>query len=137
MIKNIFTFILLFNSYLYGFQLYEFSKHPVSYDPDGSIRGKFLLKKSVITFNKIYKRHTNFALEKINKNPNFGETFIFSPLNNLCDIKYNKVLTKQCVKYGYDMWRCLYEYCISPSKPKFHYVKITLPEIYNNITDAI
>jgi hypothetical protein len=129
--------LLLFITCTSGINLYEFSKHPESYQPDGSIQDKFLFKSPRIIFNKIYKRHTNFALETINKSPTFGETFSFSPLSH-CKNEYNKNLAIKCLKDSPSNWWCIYDACISPSKPRFHYVKITLPPLYkhNNITQT-
>ena len=129
--------MFLFVNLCYCIHLFEFSKYPESYKPDGSIQDNFLLNNPRITFNKIYKRHTNFALEKdeTNKSPSFGKTFTFSPLSH-CDNEYNKNLAIQCLQNRPSSWWCIYDACISPSKPKFHYVKITLPPLYkdNNFT---
>ena len=124
---------LLFITSSYADILFEFGKHPEGYQPDGSIQHEFLVENPVIRFNKIYKRHTNFALEKKekNKSPTFGETFSFSPLSH-CDNEYNKNLAIQCLQNKPSSWWCIYDACISPSIPKFHYVKITLPQLYKN-----
>lgn len=130
--------IFLFINLCYCIPLFEFSKFPESYQPNKSIQDKFLLKNPQITFNKIYKRHTNFALEKKDKNksPTFGETYSFSPLNDLCDDEYNKNFAEKCLKNSPTNWWCIMK--LSPSRPKFHYVKITLPPLYkdNNITET-
>lgn len=125
------TYSSSINTYSSGFKLYEFSKHPESYQPDGSIQDKFLFKNPVITFNKIYKRHTNFALEHNNKNPTFGQTFTFSPLS-YCDDEYNIKIAKECFKDNPRKWWCIYDACISPSRPKPYYINITLPPIKEN-----
>jgi hypothetical protein len=118
--------IFLFIDLCYCKYLFEFIKYPQSYQPNRSIQDKFLLKNPQITFNKIYKRH------------NFGEIFTFSPLNDLCNDEYNKNLAKKCLKNSPTNWWCIYDAYISPSRPKFHYVKITLPPLYkdNNITET-
>lgn len=58
----------------------------------------------------------------------FGETFSFSPLSS-CKNKFNKNLALECLKDNPNNWWCIYDACISLSKPTFHYVKITLPPI--------
>ena len=76
-------------------------------------------------FSKTYKRHTNFALEKKEKNKSltFGKTFSFSPLSH-CANEYDKNIAIQCLQNRPSNWWCIYDACISPSKPKFHYIKI-------------
>ena len=51
----------------------------------------------IIFYKKIYKRHTNFALETSdNKKLDFGETFTFSPLNDFCNSEFEKDNAKLC-----------------------------------------
>lgn len=125
------------------YHLFEFSKYPANVQPDGSINYDSLSKLSqgdslpVEFFKKIYDRHTNFALNKKEKDgsPTFGETFSFSPHSH-CDDEYNKNLAIQCLQNRPSSWWCIYDACISPSRPKIHYVKTTLPPLYkdNNFT---
>lgn len=136
MYSKIFMMFLLFDLSC-CYHLFEFSKYPVNVQPNGTINYDILLKifqddfLRINFFKKTYNRHTNFALEKKkkNKSPTFGETFSFSPLS-YCDNDNNKNLATQCLKYRPSNWWCIYDACISPSCSKFHYVKITLPQLY-------
>ena len=89
------------------------------------------LRNPIISFNKIYKRHTNFALETLdnNKKLDFGQTFTFSPLNDLCNSEFEKDNAKFCIKYHPNNWNCIYDNCISPSRTIPYYIKIVLPPI--------
>ena len=129
MYSKIFMMFLLFDLCC-CYHLFEFSKYPANVQPNGAINYDILPIKF---FKKTYNRHTNFALEKKekNKSPTFGETFSFSPLSH-CDNEYNKNLAIQCLQNRPSSWWCIYDACISPSIPKFHYVKITLPQLYKN-----
>jgi len=113
--------------------LFEFSKNPENYfiqafQPMGAFK---MLKNPVISFNKIYKKHTNFALEYLdnNKKSDFGKTFTFSPLDDLCDTNFEKENAKLCFKYHLNNWDCIYDNCISPSRTIPYYIKIVLPPI--------
>ena len=90
----------------------------------------------IIFYKKIYKRHTNFAfaLEKSdnNKKSNFGQTFTFSPLDDICDTNFEKDNAKLCLKHHPNNWDCIYENCISLSRDVPHYISIVLPPIYHN-----
>jgi len=88
----------------------------------------------VISFNKIYKRYTNFVLENSDnyKKSDFGKTFIFSPLDDLCDTNFEKDNAKFCFKYYPNNWNCIYENCISLPRIIPHYINIILPPIYYN-----
>ena len=113
--------------------LYEFSKHPESYQSSGSIQDKLMENLQIITFKKIYKRHTNFALETSNnKQLNFGQAFTFSPLNDFCNSEFEKDNAKVCLKYHPNNWNCIIDNCISLSRTIPHYIKIVLPPIYHN-----
>jgi len=113
--------------------LYEFSKHPESYQPSGSIQDNYFTQHLQIKYNKIYKRHTNFALEPSNnKKLNFGQTFTFSPLDDFCNSEFEKYNAKFCLKYHPNNWNCIINNCISLSRTIPHYIKIVLPPIYHN-----
>ena len=142
MYSKIVIMFLFFNS-CYCNKLFEFIKYPKD-QPTGTMnyskipQDYFLSNNLIIKFfKKTYNRHTNFAIENIDKNrgPTFGETFSFSPLSH-CDNEYNKNVAIQCLQDNPSNWWCIYDACISPSRPKFHYVKITLSPLYkdNNIT---
>lgn len=131
----------IFITYVIAFDnlLYEFSKNPENYQPSGSIQVKYLMENlQIITFKKIYKRHTNFALEnydnykKSDFAPDFGPTFTFSPLNDFCNTDFEKDNAKLCLKYHHNNWDCIYENCISLSRAVPHYISIVLPPIYYN-----
>ena len=110
--------------------LYEFSKNPENYQPSGSIQDKYLMENPQIIFYKInYKKHTNFSLVKTQnyKKSDFGKTFTFSPLNDLCNSKFEKDNAKICLKYYPNNWNCIYDNCISLSRTIPHYIKIVLP----------
>ena len=136
--SKIFIMFLLFNSF-YSYDLFEFK----NVQPNGTTNYNIILKSSrddflsIKFFKKTYKRHTNFALEKKKANPDlrFGEIFSFSPHSH-CNNEYNKNIAIQCLQNRPSNWWCIYDACISPSKPTFHYVKITLPPLYkdNNFT---
>ena len=119
----------IFITYAIAFDnlLYEFSKNPENYQPSGSIQDKYLMENPQIIFYKTnYKRHTNFALENSdnnNKMLDFGQTFTFSPLNDLCNSEFEKDNAKLCLKYHHNNW-------VSRTIP--HYIKIVLPPIYYN-----
>ena len=83
------TYVIAFDNLLY-----EFSKNPENYQPSGSIQDKLMENLQIITFKKIYKRHTNFALENYDnyKKSDFGQTFTFSPLNDFCNTDFEKDL---------------------------------------------
>ena len=142
MYYKIFIMFLLFNSY-YCSKLFEFIKYHGDQSSETTYysqipQDNFLSNDSIIKFfNKTYNRHTNFVLDKWEKkkSPTFGETFSF-PILSHCNNEHNKNLAIQCLQDSPSNWWCIYDACISPSKPKFHYVKITLPPIYidNNIT---
>ena len=129
-------FIIYVITYVIAFDnlLYEFSKNPENYQPSGSIQDNYLTENpQIISFNKIYKRHTNFALETSNnKKLNFGQTFTFSPLDDLCNSEFEKDNAKFCLKYYPNNWDCIYENCISLSRIIPHYINIILPPIYYN-----
>ena len=115
---------------------YEFSKNPENYfiqafQPMGVFKE---LRNPVISFKKIYKRHTNFALEKLDnkKKSDFGQTFTFSPLDDLCNSEFEKDNAKVCLKYHPNNWNCIYYNCISLSRTIPHYISIVLPPIYYN-----
>jgi len=55
--------------------------------------------------------------------PSFGKTIKFSPLYDICDSDYEK-------KYP-DDGDCLYEYCISPSRPIGSFIIIQVPSFRN------
>ena len=115
--------------------LYEFSKNPENYQPSGSIQDKYLMENpQIIFYKKMYKRHTNFALENSdnNKKSNFGQTFTFSPLDDVCDTYFEKDNAKLCLKHHPNNWDCIYENCISLSRAVPHYISIVLPPIYHN-----
>lgn len=61
--------------------------------------------------------------------------FSFSPFSH-CDNEYNKFLAIKYLLDNPSNWWYIYDACISPSNPKIHYVKITLPPLYkdNNFT---
>jgi len=113
--------------------LYEFSKNPQAFQPMGVFKE---LRNPVISFKKIYKRHTNFALENSdnsdNKKSDFGQTFTFSPLNDFCNTDFEKDNAKLCLKHHPNNWDCIYENCISLSRAVPHYISIILPPIYYN-----
>ena len=134
-----------------NFTLFEFSKHPQSIQPDGSIKDNYyfiqafqpfrLLKATneslknnylienpqIIYFKKIYKPHTNFVLDKLNnKETNFNKTFQWSPLNDLCYTNYERDNANFCLKYNPNNWDCIYESCISISRPQIHYIKYNI-----------
>jgi hypothetical protein len=91
------------------------------------------LRNPVISFKKIYKRHTNFALEPSNnKKLNFGQTFTFSPLDDFCNSEFEKYNAKFCLKYHPNNWNCIINNCISLSRTIPHYIKIVLPPIYHS-----
>lgn len=80
---------------------YAFSKNPENYFIQAfQLMGVFKeLRNPVISFKKIYKRHTNFALENSdNKKSDFGQTFTFSPLNDFCNTDFEKDNAKLCLK---------------------------------------
>ena len=81
----------------------------------------------IIFLKKNYKKHTTFALEKLdnNKKSDFGQTFTFSPLDDLCDTNWKKNNAKLCFKYHPNN-------CISLSSTIPHYISIILPPIYYN-----
>ena len=90
------TYVIAFDNLLYGF-----SKNPENYQPSGSIQDKYLMENPQIIFYRAnYKRHTNFALENSdnNKKLDFGQTFTFSPLNDLCNSEFGKNNAKFCLK---------------------------------------
>ena len=127
----------IFITYVIAFDnlLYEFSKNPENYQPSGSIQDNYLIENSpIIFYKKIYKSHTNFALEKMdnNKKSDFGQTFTFSPLDDLCDTNWEKNNAKLCFKYHPNNWNCIYDNCISLSRTIPHYTNIVLPPIYYN-----
>ena len=96
MIYKIFIIFLLLN--LSNCSLFEFSKYPENFQPTGTTNYDIILK-----FEKIYKSHTYFTLEKKEKNPTFGEIFSFSPLSH-CDNEYNKNLAIQCLQNKPSSW---------------------------------
>ena len=118
----------IFITYVIAFDnlLYEFSKNPENYQPSGSIQDKLMENLQIITFKKIYKRHTNFALENSDnyKKSDFGKTFTFSPLNDNCKTDFEKETAKLCLKYHPNDWWCIYESCISLSRTIPHYIMI-------------
>ena len=124
----------IFITYVIAFDnlLYEFSKNPENYQPSGSIQDKLMENPQIITFKKIYKRHTNFALENYDnyKKSDFGQTFTFSPLNDFCNSEFEKDNAKLCLKYHHNNWRCIYDNCITRTIP--HYISIVLPPVYYN-----
>ena len=126
----------IFITYVIAFDnlLYEFSKNPENYQPSGSIQDKYLMENPQIIFYKTnYKRHTNFALENSdNKKSDFGQTFTFSPLNDVCNTDFEKDNAKLCLKHHPNNWDCIYENCISLSRAVPHYISIILPPIYYN-----
>ena len=130
----LYSIFIIFIVNVYGDNiLYEFSKHPENYQPSGSIQDKLMENLQIITFKKIYKRHTNFALETSNnKKLNFGQTFTFSPLDDLCNSEFEKDNAKVCLKYHPNNWNCIYNNCISLSRAVPHYISIVLPPIYHN-----
>lgn len=138
MYSKIFMIFLLFNLCDCNF-LFELGKvFPNELHSSTTIEYYSVLKLPIIKFyKKTYNRHTNFVLEKNKENPTFGEIYAFSPLSH-CDNEYNKNLAIQCLEDNPINWGCIYDACISPSKPKFHYVKIILPSLYkdNNITNT-
>ena len=67
-----------------------------------------------------------------NKKSDFGQTFTFSPLDDFCDINFEKDNAKFCLKYHHNNWDCIYENCISLSRAVPHYISIVLPPIYYN-----
>ena len=52
----------------------------------------------------------------------FGQKFTFSPLNDLCD-PTDRLYARHCK----DFW-CIYENCISFSRPKPYIIQIPMPE---------
>ena len=126
----------IFITYVIAFDnlLYEFSKNPENYQPSGSIQDKLMENLQIITFKKIYKRHTNFALENYDnyKKSDFGKTFTFSPLDDFCNSEFEKDNAKVCLKYHHNNSDCIYENCISLSRAVPHYISIVLPPIYYN-----
>ena len=95
----------------------------------------YLIENSqIIFYKKVYKRHTHFALEKMDntKKSDFGQTFPFSPLDDVCDTNWEKNNAKSCFEYHPNNWNCIYENCISLSRTIPHYINIILPPIYYN-----
>jgi hypothetical protein len=116
--------------------LYESSKNPENYfiqvfQPMGVFKE---LRNIRTLYKKIYKKHTNFALETLdnNKKLDFGQTFTFSSLNDLCNSEFEKDNAKFCLKYHPNNWNCIYNNCISLSRTIPHYINIVLPPIYYN-----
>ena len=135
--KLLYSIFIIFITYCYGNDniLYEFSKNPENYQPSKSIQDIYVMENpQIISFNKIYKRHTNFALETSDNNKmlDFGQTFTFSPLDDLCDTNWEKNNAKLCFKYHPNNWNCIYDNCISLSRTIPYYIKIILPPIYYN-----
>ena len=97
------------------YQFYNFSMNPENSQPSGSINYNHIL------FRKNYKSYTTFKfeIEKISNN-NFGNNFVFSPLNNLCHNSFEKNITINCLKKYPNLWWCIYENCISLSRYKFN-----------------
>lgn len=127
--KIFITFLLLdLSSSCLLFEFISNAKLLKNVQPTGHINYKVLDR---------LKKYTNFALEKKGKNSTFGKIFLFSTLS-YCDNIYNKNLAIQCLQNKLLSWWCVYDICISNSKPKFHYIKISLPAVYkdNNITDT-
>jgi hypothetical protein len=86
--------------------------------------------------NYAYDIQYNFMLENLqptyNQNSDFGKTFTLSPLNDLCHNNFEKENAKGCLTNNLDDWNCIYNYCISSSRPQLYYITITLPPIYYN-----
>ena len=127
----------IFITYVIAFDnlLYEFSKNSENYQPSGSIQGKYLMENPQIIFYKTnYKRHTNFSLENSDNNKKlvFGQTFTFSPSDDLCNTDFEKDNAKLCLKHHPNNWDCIYENCISLSRAVPHYISIVLLPIYHN-----
>ena len=127
----------IFITYVIAFDnlLYEFSKNSENYQPSGSIQGKYLMENPQIIFYKTnYKRHTNFSLENSDNNKKlvFGQTFTFSPSDDLCNTDFEKDNAKLYIKHHPNNWDCIYENCISLSRAVPHYISIVLPPIYYN-----
>ena len=118
--KLLYSFFIIFINYCYG--------------NNNTLQPTHKIFNPVISFKKIYKRHTNFALEKLdnNKKSDFGQTFTFSPLDDFCDTNFEKDNAKFCLKYHHNNWDCIYENCISLSRAVPHYISIVLPPIYYN-----
>ena len=85
-----------------------------------------------------YTRHTDFQLFPFSEYPehvqpsgsinyetiaSFGQKFTFSPLNDLCDLT-DRLYSRHCK----DFW-CIYENCISFSRPKPYIIHIQMPPL--------
>jgi len=105
--KLLYSIFILFITYVNAFGVIDYNKD------------HYLIENSqIIFYKKMYKRHTNFALEKMdnNKKSDFGKTFSFSPLDDLCDTNWEKNNAKLCLKYYPNNWNCIHDNCISPPR---------------------
>ena len=80
----------------------------------------------------MYEPTTFYGSIHDRSNPDFGTTFTFSPLNDLCHSYFEKENAKKCLIYHPNNWECIIANCISLSRPTPHYIKLVLPPIYYN-----
>lgn len=85
---------------------------------DNDDNNKKIYKLTYNRYNKI-----NFCeLDLLNvTNVDFGKVFTFSPLDDFCKNDFEKSNAKKCLLSHPDNWNCIYDYCISPSKPHLTY----------------
>lgn len=113
----------------------KFLEHNNYFKQLENIKNNFLTNNPQITFfKKVFKKHTKISIEAnyINSDySDFGKTFTFSPLDDLCNTGFEKNIAKLCLKYHPSNWNCVYDNCVSLSREIPYYVKFVLPSIYN------
>lgn len=91
-------------------------------------------------FRKDYNNFKPFYLKKNNVSDNcythnkivshaFGQTFSFSPINDLCSDDFSKKNAINCLEKYPDEWWCIYDNCISYSRPIESFIILQLPKI--------
>lgn len=107
MIKKLIFLIVIFQVvYADLLQFYNFSCIPQDYQPFGSINSNHIF------FRKTYKAYSIEPFKKIVNNNDFGKSFTFSPINDLCKNDFEKSNAIYCLQKYPNASFCIYDYCI-------------------------
>ena len=137
MIKRILFFFILSINYIESdANLYNLSMDVENVQPSGHLTffkktyKPFVIEKTKPIEYSILPSSYNVA-RVVDGYHSFGKTIKFSPLNDICDSDYEKNNAKSCLKKYPDDWDCLYEYCISLSRPIGSFITFQLPSFIN------
>lgn len=76
------------------------------------INHSVVLIQTIFFFRKTYKAYSIEPFKKIVNNNDFGKSFTFSPINDLCKNDFEKSNAIYCLQKYPNASFCIYDYCI-------------------------